>query len=936
MDQSFSKNFSFNLIHEWAGYISSLDPTKVAENIMVEGSYNIYKKISGNLSVREGMKLKGPIDSTNSPISSEFVWNTSWGNIYPLIVSNSKLSFDFNDVRFDLMTGLTKTRFVFDTWNNFTSAKDELLFVQGDNNIYSWTGGVAKIASAGTGTDLIVPDANGGLSGTIPINALNFNGVYTPISGKVVYLGGSGYKAGDTISIGGAGTGATAEVLTTSDLVALTIGVTAGNAGSGYAVGDILYVAPNVNLTGSLGLVCKVATISGGDATGPVSSVTLLYGGYQGYSSTSGLPTINGAAVTGKIVNISLYNTGINYKVGDIVTVDGGVGGTIKVLSILGGGKSGGISTFSLNSQGSDYSTGITTLSGGSGSGGQVNITSLGSSGTGCQIDVLTTGNGSILNLLLLTLGNNYTVSTNTPTAAITGIGTGAVVNIASVYTGSVLTIDGYPNWQKAGFEGNVVAEKKLIINGTEYTYNGGEDTTTLLNVSPTVTGVSPGDYAIQGVITHKNTPITTLNPGLPNLSDYFTFYNDFIKVIRNQLYVGSYQSRFLFISASDDFTNFTEPVVRVSGDPQLIQFGGTLNGIGVRDGAAVISYGTSNWEKVEFKDVTLGTGATSKNSTGTGIYNTPVFTIYPTANECGAYSHEFISSSGNNIVYFSKDKQVRTLGDFNQLFVQGYPSLSLDINTELSQENFSGGGLICIGEFTYLTAPDSGKVYVYQVRQSVNENGVSRAERLWHAPMLWNATRIDSISGTVYAYSNANPQYYQVWDTNQWHDDSTSGPLPYNCVLALGYRNIGQFKGGSRALLQSFDKNYTEGYIASGTDLTLVINYEYEGSYNILTAPVNSVSRPAKLFGGSTGTTSSPGSLGDESFGDSPIGDGISDAFVDNLSKFRSINFFNLINCFEYQPILESDALDARWELLAMGTNAKAGDTEPTNIINK
>ena len=43
------KNFNFNLIHEWAGYISSLDKTKVAENIMVKGSQNIYKNISGNL-----------------------------------------------------------------------------------------------------------------------------------------------------------------------------------------------------------------------------------------------------------------------------------------------------------------------------------------------------------------------------------------------------------------------------------------------------------------------------------------------------------------------------------------------------------------------------------------------------------------------------------------------------------------------------------------------------------------------------------------------------------------------------------------------------------------------------------------------------------------------------------------------------------------------
>lgn len=118
-----------------------------------------------------------------------------------------------------------------------------------------------------------------------------------------------------------------------------------------------------------------------------------------------------------------------------------------------------------------------------------------------------------------------------------------------------------------------------------------------------------------------------------------------------------------------------------------------------------------------------------------------------------------------------------------------------------------------------------SGKTYIYQVRQSVNDNGNVVAERLWHPPQIWNATRIDEISGQIYAFSNANPQIYQVWDTNQYYDDSPSDEhLPYTSVLAFGYRN-----GGRRQGIINFDKIFSEGYITRGTPLNLSINYDYQ-----------------------------------------------------------------------------------------------------------
>ena len=620
-DTTMAKNFDFAIIDQWQGYNSNNDKSNVAENVMVQGSQNIYKKLSGNLANRPGQKRIGDANSTQSPVSSEFIWNTSWGATYPLWITNNTLQVSINNIWYTLLSNLTKTRYVFDKWWNYSQAKDRVLFVCGDSNIYSWSGGFTTIFS------------------------------------------------------------------TTS------------------------------------------------------SSIT---------------------------------------------------------------------------------KTGSTT-------------------------------------------------------------------------------------WQLAGFS-TISGEKSILINGNTYTYTGGENTGTLTGVSPSPIGELNGSNVFQSVLTQSNTPSST-------------FSNDFLKVINNQVYIGSYTSRLCYISSNTDFTNYTVPTPRLSGSAELLTLDSTLNGIGVKSGNAAISIGTGEWAIISFTNITVGTTLTQQTNVD----------VKPVAKLAAAYAHEFISNSGDNLIYLAKDQQVREFGNFNDLFFNAYPSTSLEIATELSAENFSGGALKCIGEFTYITAPVSGKVYLYQVRQGINANNSTITERLWHSPFIWNSTRIDEINGMIVAFSNANPQIYQVWDTNQWHDDSPSNEaLPYKCVLALSYRN-----GARRQGLIKFDKCFTEGYITQGTELNLTMNYNWQGSTNILTSPINSISRPAFIF------QPAISSLGDSAFGDKPIGNEIQDqsnnSDMQNLCKFIVFSPFTLVNVFEYQPIYITDTKDARWEILAHGTNAKIEDEQqPTFALNK
>lgn len=705
--QSMAKNFEFpNMITKWKGYVSSLDKTNTAEDTYVQGSQNIYKKLSGNLAVRQGQKRIGAANNAQSPVSSEFIWYTSWGQTYPVWISNSLLQVMVNDVWYTLLSGLTQTRYVFDKWWDDTEKKDRLLFVKGDSDIQSWSGGFTTIAS-----------------GTAPVSGA--------ITSGVIVAGGTSYITGDIITISGGG----------------------GSGGT-------------FSVTASAGIVTDLTELTPG----------------SGYSGTTG------AATTG-----------------------------------------------------------------GSGSGLTVTIT---------------------------------------------------------VGTAGTLTKQGTSSWFDSGFATNLANEKKIMINGTEYTYVSGENGTTLFGVTPNPSAIVAGTVAIQSVITTIGHPATS------------GFSNDFIKVINNRLYVGSYTSRLIYISSNTDYTDFAlVPAPTPVGSPNLLTLDSTGKGIGVKDGNPYIGYGTSSWMSVTFPTFTDSAGA---------LYEQITPNIYPVANLAAPLAHEFIDNSGNNIVYLSQDQQLRELGNFNNLFVTGFPSLSQDVFTEFSAEDFTGGGVRCIGDFTYITSPDSGKTYLYQTRQSVNDNTVT-IERLWHSPFILGATRIDEINGVVVSFSNANPQVYEVWDTGQWFDDSPSEePLPYSCILALAYRSNERRQG-----LQSFDKTFSEGYFSLGTPLDLTINYNWLGATGQVIVPVNSVQRPGYIF------SPSFSSLGDDSLGDKPLGDDIIDESISmdlqDLSKFKVINSLSLLNCFEYQLIYSSDAANAQWELLASATNAVIEPDQDTSfIINK
>jgi len=608
-DLSESKNFKYTIEQEFGGYVSSLDKTKSAPNLMVSGSKNVYKKKNGNLAIREGQKRLGVANSTLSGISSEFVWDTSWGSTFTLVVSNSNLYVVSDNVWYSIQSSLTKTRYVFDKWWDNTLKKDDCLFVNGTSNLYKWGGGFGLLAST-TATTIVL------------------------------------------------------------------------------------------------------------DRTVAIAHLPL----------TSG----------------------------------------------------------------------------------------------------------------------------------------------------------------------------SVVVNGTTYAYTGVSGST-LTGVTPDPTAQAVNSGVLETVTTTSNKPDSTMN-------------NDFIKVVNNQLYVGSYTSRFCYISSNTDYTNFTIPTPRLIGSPELIVLDANGVGIGVRQGNACLGYGKNGWAIISFSDVTVGTTLT----------NVTTKTLKPVALLQAPLAHEFIDSVGDNLVYLGQDNQVHSFGDFNNLFVAGYPSLSQEVATELAAENFTNGCLKCIGEFIYVVAPNSGKVYLRQERTRLNEGGQVVSEKLWHSPFVWGITRIDSANDLIIGFSSSNPQIYQLWDTEQYYDDSPSDePLPYQGVVAFSY-----FGRERRQGLWSFGGVFTEGYITPNTPLMLTVNYNYNGASGIQTRYVNSLTRPAKFF------STSSSSLGDSSLGSESLG-GSGDLEVS--TNFKNINQFSLVNCFMWQLVYSSEEVNSNWEISAIGTNATVeSEQDATFIINK
>lgn len=228
------------------GYRNKEDPSNLPPNTMVIGSQNVLTNAAELVGTRQGYVLDGPAGTQNDfgidskydfPVRTGTVrnlrkWGTNlecryvnpvtstvaWINILPTLNSGNVCNF---------------TPF----WDQNTELKEECLFVNGDNKVYVWSGGVGSYASstapvAGTvataavnnaGSGYVVGDiltlTSGGTGGTVRVNSVAVGG---GINGLQIVTVGNGYSAGSSNTSGGTGSAATV-TLTVQSAGTLTV-----------------------------------------------------------------------------------------------------------------------------------------------------------------------------------------------------------------------------------------------------------------------------------------------------------------------------------------------------------------------------------------------------------------------------------------------------------------------------------------------------------------------------------------------------------------------------------------------------------------------------------------------------------------------------------------------------------------------------------------
>lgn len=469
-------------------------------------------------------------------------------------------------------------------------------------------------------------------------------------------------------------------------------------------------------------------------------------------------------------------------------------------------------------------------------------------------------------------------------------------------YLGGVITLD--RNAATAGF----ASSGTVTINGVDYTYAGISGST--LTGTSDASAASANQVVVAKVKTNSNTPVSG-------------FTNDFIKVVNNQLYSGSYTSQLIYLSKNTDYTDHTHSAARLTGEGDIIILDAPAKGIGARSGSAHLFYGTSHVAIVTFQQITVG-AVISEVTLSQKVF---------LGESVAALRHEFIDSLSDNIIYLDQAQQLRSFGAFRNLFSAKSILLSQDVQDELAQETFTGGQLRIVsdrrGDSIYINAPNSGKTYLYQERGALDTMGNVISVRGWQPPQLWNITRIDAIGGRTVGFSNSNPQIYYLWDTGQWHDDAPAASVPYQSIVLFSYQN-----GGRRQGKIKFDRIYWEGYITPNTNLYGGVYYDYQGATALLSPIINdatSLLTPQMLFTGAI-----PPSLGDASLGDNPLGDGLNVEPDDQslVPKFRVITGIEVKDCFEFALMVYSTNIDARWELLALGANVSLSISQAVEIV--
>lgn len=502
---------------------------------------------------------------------------------------------------------------------------------------------------------------------------------------------------------------------------------------------------------------------------------------------------------------------------------------------------------------------------------GDVTWTDLKTSLTNTRLNYTTFWDATeLLRLCLFVAGSSFIYEWN-----------GAVTTFASA-TANTITKQGSSTWAQAGFY--TTRDKKVVIEGTEYTYTGGETTTTLTGVTPdpTAGGHTAGDSVHQQVVTTANSSMTDLPA---------TFTNDLISTLNNQVFVGSLASPTFYASTGSDYKDFsfTAPV-RLPGEGATGTLDDNIVAFKPQEDVMYISAGANFFYNTQ---LTLSADLTSESFSIQRLKTTPLQ---------GAYSQAFMSNMKNNIIMLTKEPTLDIFGRLEDIL--GTPqtkNISDSIKLDFDQYDFDDGSIFYNKYFIYLAVPKESLIRIYNL-----------ATNAWEAPQTIPVSRFYTVGGELYGHSYQTSESYKLFTGYADRVTETSSGNPIQAIANFSYQNF-----GSRTALKSVSEFYIEGYINQNTDLSCSVTYEIDGCATQQTFTVDGADTQIVCIG------SGNNALGKYPLGSQPLGGQTTNSLTGLPPKFRVVKTFAPQNFYECQFSFTIYGLDQRFELLAFGLNA-------------
>lgn len=448
------------------------------------------------------------------------------------------------------------------------------------------------------------------------------------------------------------------------------------------------------------------------------------------------------------------------------------------------------------------------------------------------------------------------------------------------------------------------------VRTGTEYTYTGGEGTTTLTGIADT-TGLVANDILVQKIVTQADKPNANRNN--------HTIYN-----FENQIVVGSEDDEEVYMSANDNYTDFTFSSPRVPGEGALLTLSGTTRAISSLGSDLLIFSGRSTIFRTQFQQLEVG-------STLTETLKVKKFDV---GEDQGALSQESIIPVGNSLVYLTNEVALRSIDDPNNLSGINPKRLSTPIKPDFDAENwFTTAGVPDVfmnwyKNTLYITANQGSRMYML----NYIENADGKLKRYWNPPqtlpvgamsVIEKADDNGDIRSRLYGHSNAVPETYLLFEGAS---DAVYSGMAVADKIPIDAKAVYAYLADKEGRLKTFDEYYVRGEITPNTDdLLMTINYDYEGGTQIIEQTING--NDENILEGNVQINS----LAQQSLATNPLGSFLNPP--SNARKFRVIKEFAREDFFEINVSFSTNSVDRYWAIISHGPSAELSRRKPINI---